>query len=273
MDHSPLRRAVSTWSLHRTLGNFVAPDSSIVGGKFMDLPELEGGLTLLELIPELHKRGYSILQICHFHLESREDSYLRDVREALETNQIELDLLLIDDGDLTATDTESQLAWYSSWLHAADLLGAKGARLCAGRSEPTPERLQQSGRLLAELAQNHPRVRIVTENWMELIPDADSLFTVLDAAGDGIGVLIDLANWDKPEKYTELPKIAHLAESCHAKCVFDESGPDEEDFRKTLGILKDAGFNGPLALIYDGPSDDEWAGLEIEFEIAKSVLG
>ena len=272
MTTSYQKRAVSTWSLHRTLGEYVANDSAVNGGPFMPSPDVERASPLLELIPELAARDYHAVQICHFHLESREHSYLQKVRQALQQHQIELDALLIDDGDLTAPDIAPQLNWYNSWLEAASILGAKRARICAGRSQPTPELLKRSGTYLAELAKNHPDVRIVTENWMEMIPDAESMIAVLDEAGDSVGLLIDLANWQKPEKYQQLALIADRAETCHAKCVFSENGPDAEDFRRTLVILTDAGYTGPLALIYDGPNADEWAELDREWEIVQSVF-
>lgn len=227
---------------------------------------------LLRLIPELASRGYEAVQICHFHLQSRDDEYLQSIRVALDQHGIELDALLVDDGDLSADDIEPHLAWYDSWLEAARILGARRARLCAGRSEPTDALLQRSGHHLAKLAARRPDIRIVTENWMEMIPDAASLLTVLETAGSDVGLLIDLGNWDKPGKYEQLSLIANRAETCHAKCSFTEDGPDEEDFRRSLGILKDAGFSGPMALIYDGPDPDEWAGLETEWTIVRDVF-
>ena len=265
-------RAVSTWSLRRTLGNFIAEDSAVDGGRFVELPTIVGGLTLLEIIPELAKRGYTAIQIVHFHLKSLDNQYLDSVRKALQEHNITLDALLIDDGDLTADPIEPQLAWYDAWLEVADILGAKRARVCAGRSEPTPALLKASALHLANLASKHPNVRIVTENWMEMMPDSDSVQTVLSTAGDSVGLLIDLGNWSSPEKYDELARIAPGAETCHAKCAFTEDGPDEEDFRKSLSVLKDAGFNGPLALIYDGPDDDEWSALDQEWKIAQDVF-
>lgn len=272
MAQTSPERAVSTWSLRRTMGNFIAEDSAITGGNFMDLPAIDGGLTLLELIPELAKRDYAAVQICHFHLEALNTQYLQLVRDTLQKSGITLDALLIDDGDLSAEDIESQLDWYDAWLEVADILGAKRARICAGRSEPTPALLKTSSLHLANLANKHPNVRVVTENWMEMMPNAESVLTVLHAAGDNVGLLIDLGNWNAPEKYDELARIAPRAETCHAKCTFTEDGPDEEDFRKSLAVLKDAGFNGPLALIYDGPDDDEWAALDREWEIVQSVF-
>ena len=267
------RKSVSTWSLHRTLGNFVADDSAVGGGPFMSLPKIDSGISLIELIPELASHGYNTVQIVHFHLESTEGDYLAKVKDALTANGVQLDALLIDDGNLMADDINLHMDWYNRWLDVAEALGAQHARLCVGRKSPTTELLQASGARLAELAANHPKVRILAENWMEAIPDAASLLTALETAGDGVGVLIDLANWSPPEKYDELAKIAHLAEACHAKCVFSESGPDEVDFRRTLGILNDADYDAPLALIYDGPNDDEWAALEQEWQIVQSVFG
>lgn len=272
MHPSLAYKAVSTWSLHRTLGNFSTPDSAIGGGKMAGPPELESGLTLLELIPVLTDRGYNMLQICHFHLESTDAAYLGEVRTTLAENGIALEMLLIDDGDLTAPNTDEQLAWYHRWLDVAEQLGAKRARLCVGRSEPTDKLLTASGTHLAALAAAHPNVGVVTENWMESTPDAASLLAALDAAGDAVGLLIDLGNWHAPDKYAELEKIADRAESCHAKCSFSADGPDEADYRQCLTILQDAGFGGPIALIYDGPDDDEWAGLETEWRIVQDVF-
>lgn len=267
------QRAVSTWSLRRTLGNFIADDSAVDGGRFMDLPAIDGGLSLSELIPELAKRGYTAIQIVHFHLESLTTEYLRSIRDTLHEHEITLDALLIDDGDLTSGNVEPQLAWYDAWLEAANVLGAERARICAGRSEPTTELLKTSSIHLANLAGKHPKVRIVTENWMEMMPDADSVNTVLNAAGDSVGLLIDLGNWSGTDKYDELARIAQRAETCHAKCAFTEDGPDAKDFQMSLTVLKDAGFSGPLALIYDGPNDDEWAALDQEWEIVQQVFG
>jgi sugar phosphate isomerase/epimerase len=265
-------RAVSTWSLRRTLGNVVAEGSAGAGGRVMDLPPADSQLTLLDLPPEIAARGYAEVHICHFHLASREPSYLAAVREALSANGLVLDTFLIDDGDLTAPDADRHEAWYDAWLDVAEALGAHRARICAGRSAPTPELLAASGERLARLAAAHPKVRVVTENWLEMTPDAASVRTVLDAAGDRVGLLLDLGNWTGPDKYAQLAALAPRAETSHAKCHFTFDGPDEADFRRSLATLQDAGFAGPLCLIYDGPDADEWANLDREWTIATSVF-
>ena len=116
-------------------------------------------------------------------------------------------------------------------------------------------------------------MRLVTENWWGMLPDADAVLALLAETGDAVGFLIDLDNWKGPDKYDELARVAPLAETCHAKCRFTAEGPDTEDFRRSLGVLKDAGYAGPLALIYDGPDDDEWGCLDVEYDIVTEVFG
>ena len=142
-----------------------------------------------------------------------------------------------------------------------------------GRAEPTPETIRECAGRLVRLAKAHPDVRIVIENWTGVLRDASSVQAMLEATDDAVGLLIDLGNWRGPHKYEELARIAPLAESCHAKCHFDGSEPDAGDFRRSLQILKDAGYHGPLTLIYDGADDDEWAMLEVEDELCRRVFG
>lgn len=266
-------KAVSSWSLHRTLGRFVAEDSSVHGGPFMDAPVQADGPSLLDLPAELRRRGYETLQLVHFHIPSREQAYLEELRAALDEAGVTLDALLIDDGDLTSSEADAAEVWIGEWLDAAVTLGAHRARVGAGKATSTPETIRESATRLSRLAASHPEIRMVTENWWTLLSNADSVLALLEVTGDEVGLLIDLDNWRGPDKYDQLARIAPHAETCHAKCRFSESGPDREDFAMSLQVLKDAGFDGPLALIYDGPDDDEWACLDIEYRIVTEVFG
>lgn len=265
--------AVSTWSLHRSLGSFYrdSPDEPRDG-----VAEPRWGperLSLLDLPAELGRRGYAALQICHFHLPSRDPGYLAELRGSLDDSSVELDALLIDDGDLThPTDADRHEAWVSGWVETAQALGAVKARVVAGRQVPTPERLVQSATRLARLAGRHPEIRLVTENWLELLPTAAEVHAVLERTEGRVGLCLDFGNWTGPGKYDELASVADYTETCHAKCGFTTAGPDSADFTRCLELLRDTGYTGPLALIYDGPDGDEWAGLAAERRIAQSVV-
>lgn len=268
-------RTVSTWSLHRTLGRYVAPDSAVFGGLFMPGPSGPQGMTLLELPAELRRHGYDAVQIVHFHLPSTAPAYLAELRAALQAAGIALETLLIDDGDLTHPERADEVeAWVSHWLDVAEALGATRARVIAGHAEPTPERVQEIAARLMRLADTHPNLRLVIENWTRMTQDAQSVQALLQETNGKVGLLIDLGNWRGPSKYDELARIAPSAETCHAKCHFPDGAPDSEDFRRSLQILKDASYGGPLALIYDGPDDDdEWGNLEREDAVVQTVFG
>ncbi len=240
----------------------------------MDVPGSADGLSLLELPAELRAHGFETLQIVHFHLPSRDQAYLNELRAALDASGVTLDALLIDDGDLASPDgADAAEAWIGEWLDTAIALGAKRARVGAGKADPSPDTIRASATRLARLAASQPDIRVVTENWWAMLPDADAVLALLQETGDSVGLLIDLGNWSGPDKYEGLARIAPLAETCHTKCKFSASGPDCEDFRRSLQVLADAGFDGPLALVYDGPDDDEWTCLDIEYGIVTEVFG
>ncbi|GAA2099027.1 TIM barrel protein [Microlunatus panaciterrae] len=266
--------AVSTWSLHRTLGSYYLDTPADPRDGVAEARWGEPRLSLLELPDELRRRGYDTLQICHFHLPSRDQSYLDELRSALAQAGIRLDAVLIDDGDLThPTEADAHETWVGEWLDTATALGADRARVIAGMATPTPDRLSESAQRLARLAAGHPGIRVVTENWMDLLPSSVEVHELLQQTGEQVGLLLDLGNWRGATKYTHLASVSALAETCHAKCGFSATGPDAEDFRHCLELLRAADYAGPLALIYDGPDDDEWAMLEREKEIVQSVFG
>jgi sugar phosphate isomerase/epimerase len=264
-------KAVHSWSLFRTLGRYVAPGSMPSG----DLPEGGGGgLSLLDLPAELGRRGYRSVQLCHFYLSSRRTSYLTEVRTAFGEAGVEIECLLIDDGDLThPTDGAEQAAWISTWIEAAEHLGAPRVRVPAGKQPPSTDTLQLSAGRLNQLAHEHPEVRLVTENWHALLPDAASVNTLLDLASDRIGFLIDLGNWTGPDKYDELAAVARRAETCQAKAATDAAGAiNEHDFRSSLAVLRKASYTGPLAMVYTGADDDEWTKLDEVYSIVTSTF-
>jgi hypothetical protein len=268
-------KALSSWSLDRVLGRprieaGLGPHRVIDGSG----GRAQHAVTLLELPAELRRRGYDTVQLCHFHLPSRRPDYLEELRSSLAESEIALDAVLIDDGDLTEPDhADADEAWIAGWLDDALTLGARRARVIAGRSAPTPDALRSSAKRLRRLALGHEDVRVVTENWHELTPGPEEVIEILDRTDGAAGLLIDLGNWSGRNKYRHLARVADFAETCHAKCHFLGSEPESDDFARSLAVLKDSGYTGALALVYDGEDSDEWGGLERENTIVLRVLG
>ncbi|GAC1366976.1 MAG: TIM barrel protein [Ktedonobacteraceae bacterium] len=266
------RLSVSTWSLHRTLGL-----STSYGPGDTTLPSAdEGALPLLELPARLAEFGIATLEICHFHLPSLDPSYLNELRDSLQQSHIELFSLLVDAGDVThPTEAARDLAWISSWLPIAGLLGARCARVIAGKSAATPSTLQTSAGALSQLAEvaETAGVRLMTENWLTLLSEPAAVHILLDRLAGRVGLCLDFGNWRGPDKYDDMRSIAPYAESCHAKAHFDSpDAMDKEDYIKCLELTRAANFAGPYTLIYDGPDPDEWAGLASERELVLPYL-
>ncbi|GAA1730151.1 sugar phosphate isomerase/epimerase family protein [Brachybacterium phenoliresistens] len=265
--------AVHAWSLHRTLGRFVAEHANPPGSTAMTpTPAAPGAVDMLDLPRELAAHGIGTVQLCHFHLPRRDRSYLEELRAALAEAEVALDALLVDNGDLVhPTDADAHEAWIAGWLEDAAVLGATRGRVCAGESDPTPELIAASGARLSRLATGSP-VRVVTENWKQLLPTADDVHALLDATGGSVGLLIDLDNWTMPGRDQQLASIAGRAETSHAKCPTTEDGAlDPARYRRTLEAVLGAGYDGPLCLVYAGADDDEWAGLAACQQVVDAV--
>jgi sugar phosphate isomerase/epimerase len=216
------------------------------------------------------------LEICHFHLPSREPAYLHQLRGALDAAGVELWSLLIDGGDLAhPADHERDTAWAESWLSVAAQLGAKNARVSGGKQTPIAETIRRSQHNMAHLATAAQKqgLRLMTENWQALMSTPDVVLTVLDALDGAVGLCADFGNWSGPQKYDDLAQIVPRAESCHAKCHFAApEQPDRVDFVRCLELTRAVNFAGPYTLIYDGPGADEFTGLRIERELVLPYL-
>lgn len=269
------RLAVSTWSLHRSLGKppFSGPESAV---DQTTAPTTPPAFSLLELPAQIAGQGIHTLEICHFHLPSRDPAYLRQLRSAIEDAGVELWQLLIDAGDVTdPVHAERDIAWIKGWLDVAAQLGASRARVIAGKAAPTSATLRQSQQALHQLADYaHSRgVRVLTENFHSLTSIPEAVLTLLDGLDGKVGLLADFGNWKGPSKYSDLAQIFPRAECYHAKCHFSAPGEmDRDDYVHCLALTRQLGGVGPYSLIYDGPGNDEFAGLRLEREIVTNYL-
>ena len=182
--------------------------------------------------------------------------------------------MLIDDGDLTNAPTlERDRAWIARWIEAAAVLGAENARVIAGKSMATAETLSMAVAGLSEMvALGQKRdVRIVTENWHDLLATPVEVHHVLDHV-PGLGFMADTGNWSGLSKYDDLASIFARADLCHAKAGFSDGLVlDEADFAACLLAAEQAGYDGPMTLIF-ADDGDEWHGLEIERQFVKQFV-
>lgn len=270
---SPDRIAVSTWSLHRLLGTVYPHDltTSEVG------PETptygEGEESLLGLPSVLANHGYHRLEIVSFHLRSRDKVYLGELRDQLKVSDVRLQTLLIDAGDISHPEHGARdQKWIAGWIEVANELGAENARIIAGKQKPTRDALDRSVKALAALADGNAGspVRLVTENWFDLLAEPAHVHYLLDKLEGRIGLLGDFGNWGGDNKYSDLKSIFGRAELCHAKASFIDGDLDEADYGACVTLAEEAGYKGPYTLIFDSEIPGEWHGLATERDFITS---
>ena len=269
------RFAVSSWSLHRRLG-VTHPhdlDSERVGPA--EPTWGPGEITLLDLPAEVAANGLSRLEICSFHLSGRDSPYLSELKAALSAAGVRLQTLLIEAGDLSDPQTAARDAdWISGWVEVANKLGAENARIIAGKQKPTPEALDLSARGLRAIATRNAGspVRLVTENWFDLLPSPEHVHELLEKTDGMIGLNSDFGNWSGPEKYDALARIFGRATLCHAKASFAVGTMDREDYGRCVDVAEAAGYTGPYTLIFDNDEPGEWEGVSIEHAFIRDRL-
>jgi len=268
------RISTSSWSLHRALG------SPPLYGPGVPVPRQpsKGVISLLALPSALAEANINTLEIVHFHFPTMNDAYVDDLKAAVEGAGIELFSVLIDAGDITHADgtvRAEEMAWIRSWLDLAARCGASHARVVGGY-EPVERNhaalldhpvLQRSAQGLRELADHGSSVgvQVITENFRETTDRADQVLAILELCDGRVGLCADFGNYRGEGRYDELAAIFPKADSAHVKAIYDDKGqPDEAEFRHSLGMLSEAGFDGPMSLIFDTPlhgTSTEWDNL------------
>jgi sugar phosphate isomerase/epimerase len=240
----------------------------------------KGTVKILDLPAATRKHGIANMQLGHFHVPHPDKVWLGEFRAAARDAGVTITTMLIDDGDPSNAAThERDVRWINRWVDLAAEVGAQTARVVAGRQKPSPDTLALSVAGLKQIAAHGKSVgvRIITENWHDLLSSPKEVHHVLDAVGDDLGLLVDFGNWKGPAKYADLASIMPRGEDTHAKCSFAAKldvpdAMDRDDYGKCVRIVAEAGYAGPYTLIYDGPDDDEWAGLAMEAQFIRDTL-
>ncbi|SCB09206.1 sugar phosphate isomerase/epimerase family protein [Rhizobium hainanense] len=270
------RFAVSTWSLHRKLGSTYPYKPGDLAYPVRQPTYGEGTIELINVPQQCADHGIFRVEICSFHLPSLLPSYLGDLRKAAEEASVKLQTLLVEDGDLSNSETAQRDAeWMAGWIDVAVALGAENMRVIAGKAQPTDSALtlvETHLHRLAELA-IAAGIRLVIENWFDLLPGPAEVNRILDALRSKVGLNGDFGNWERAGKYEDLAKIMGRAELCHAKGRYSATGLDAEDYVRCIKLSNAAGYQGPFTLIYDSTyHGDEWSGILEERDCIANVF-
>ncbi len=133
--------AVSSWSLHRTLGLTYPTLDIHPGERAAETPYGPGHLRLLDAPAYAAAMGIPILEVCHFHFPRTDPAYLARLRHNFEAAGVRFSTLLIDAGDVAAADAvarERDIARIEGWIDVAAAAGATRVRVIAGITAADP---------------------------------------------------------------------------------------------------------------------------------------
>ncbi|MBJ9987805.1 MULTISPECIES: sugar phosphate isomerase/epimerase family protein [Paenibacillus] len=272
--------SLTTWSLHRNLGPLRWTQWDDKRKEHVTrVEEQPEKLSLLELPAVLRDKGFTTMEICHFHFKDTSSSYLQELREAIQQAGMRFYTLLADYGDITNPDEtrrEADMEWLQRWIDIASAAGAERIRIIGGDADPgDAEALKLAASQLQRLIDYaaDKQVRIVTENFHAMTSTADNCLALLDACGNQLGLTSDFGNFKGPTKLQELSRTIARSESIHAKAQQDEQGNlDDAEFISCMELVKEHRYEGPITIVYDGPGD-MWDGIDRVRKLVTPYLG
>jgi hypothetical protein len=279
------RLALSTWSLHEQLGPRRLTKRDDKGVKQPHQIPHPQTMTLLEFLAQVRpKVDVDQVELCAFHVPSREPGYVAELKDALKRNELSVISMPIDAGNISVENPgwrEDDLAEIEEWMDFAADLGAKYVRSNASsyvaRDEPLAplDVTIDSYRRLADRAAARG-MQMTIENHGGLTTDPEVIVRIVEAVGPAkLKVCLDTGGFppvagrqgspepptdlDPEPLYKDLARIAPYTGIVHAKTVwFDAAGRHLAfDAHHTLRIARDAGFAGPVSIEYGG-GVDEW---------------
>jgi sugar phosphate isomerase/epimerase len=246
-------------------------------------------MTMLDLPAVCKELGVGTIELVSTFFESQSANYLNSVRDSIEAQGLKVRNIAVDTGNLAnaddrvrRTDTET----IKQWFHVARAVGSEAIRVNSGAASPDDkaaiERIIAGYRELAQEAEQNG-VYLLIENHGGASADPKNIKAFLDQVGSPwFRACPDTSNFPGNTWEEGMLVMAPYAFSAHIKAWnYDPQGLqsriDREgqtvshDLNRSLRILKDAGYTGPLNVEY-GASDDEKQGTRDTIAYVKQLL-
>ena len=268
------RLSISSWSLHRLLGKaWYDPDGN---GGFVNKSEETPQIALLDVPGEAVAHGIGTIELCHFHFPSTDDSYLGALKDSVAKAGVELYSILIDTGDITASDVAAREADFKTirgWIDIAAKVGAGHVRIIAGDAGADEQSIRLSIEGLRSLSAyaKERGVIALTENFKKLAGKPETCLEIVEQCEGSVGLCADFGNFPAGSRSEDLAAVLPKANSIHAKAEYPNGEMDQESYARNVKLAVDSGFDGPMSLIYQD-SGDVWEHLDEMRDVTQEVL-
>ena len=268
------RLSISSWSLHKLLGKaWYDPDGS---GGYVNKSEEKAQIELLDVPAAAAKHGIGTIELCHFHFPRTDSEYLGQLKGAIANTGVELFSVLIDTGDITASDSaqkDADIRTIRFWIGVASELGAGHVRIIAGDAVADADSVALSAAELQSLA-NYAKskgVVALTENFRRLAMRPETCVDLLERCAGEVGLCADFGNFPIDTRADDLAVVLPKANSIHAKAEYPDGVMDKASYQSLVRLAVDSGFDGPMSLIYQD-ADDVWKRIDEMRDVTLEVL-
>jgi sugar phosphate isomerase/epimerase len=245
-------------------------------------PDASGDLLSLEQIPEFFQDRFGIFQPEYWseHFESREPSYLKELKNALDKAHCSLINIQVDTPGKDMSDPENSslaLEEIKEWIDTGALLGARMVRGSFMRYS-LEEGIKSTKKLVSYAAGKG--ITFLSENHMDLMSEPEKHLRVAkEVNSKNFGLLADFGNYpDTTDKYKALEMIAPYTRLVSAKThAYDENYEHTGfDFDRCVKIMEEGGFTGIYSLEqwedglpdYDYEKIVDWMKIHVKANLA-----
>lgn len=230
----------------------------------------EKTMTLLDLPAAAESLGVRTVELVSTFFPSQHAQYLNQLRQALQEHKLQVRSIAVDQGNIANADEETRrtdLEALKQWFHLARAIGSAAIRINSGAASPDDavaiDRIVAGYRELAAEAA-HTGVYLLIENHGGASADPQNIRAFLDRVDSPwFKACPDTGNFAGNTWEEGMRIMAPRAFACHVK-VFTASPDGQQswtgrdgqtrtyDLKRSLQILKDASYNGPLC-VESGP--------------------
>ncbi len=174
---------------------------------------------------------------------------------------------------------DQELARAKQWIDRAALMGAPHIRIFAGQRQDN-QPLEEAKSLCIETIQTcceyaaGKGIFFGLENHGGIVAEPDDLLDIVRAVkSPWFGINLDTGNFHTVDPYADLARCAPYAVNVQVKVEIQRRGKQKEpaDLDRVIGILRESGYQGYVALEYES-AEDPWVAVPPALRQLKTLM-
>jgi sugar phosphate isomerase/epimerase len=225
-------------------------------------------MTLEDFIDEAARMKLPAVELTAYYFRETTKDYLTSIRDRCKKHGLAVSGTAVGN-DFCWPDEKKlaeQMDYVKRWIEHTALLGGKTMRIFAGsvRKGDTEEKARERAigqiQKACDFAADH-KVKLALENHGGITSTAEQLLALVKPIkSDWFGVNLDTGNFHTADPYADMAKAAPYAVVVQLKTeVFPGGKREDADLGKVMKILRDANFQGYVALEYEAREDPKTA--------------